>query len=117
MPPLLLKRVALRLAYAPMPFFARPVARRIAATLQSRFVDPQIALHLGYIDDTLERMGWFVGDGFSTADIPMSFPLEAATARDDGGKHPAIARVLATIHARPAFRRALERGGPYDLLE
>lgn len=117
MPPLLLKLVALRIASAPMPFFARPIARKIAGTLQSTFVDPQIALHLGYIDDTLRRSGWFAGDGFSAADIQMSFPLEAATARGNRAEHPAIARFLETIHARPAYRRALERGGPYELLK
>ncbi|KWK21789.1 glutathione S-transferase [Burkholderia stagnalis] len=116
MPPLLLKLVALRIANAPMPFFARPIARKIAATLQSSFIDPQIALHLGYLDDTLRRTGWFVGDSFSAADIQMSFPLEAATARGSGSAHPAIARFLDTIHARPAYQRALERGGPYALL-
>ncbi|KWK09755.1 glutathione S-transferase [Burkholderia stagnalis] len=116
MPPLLLKLVALRIANAPMPFFARPIARKIAATLQSSFIDPQIALHLGYLDDTLRRTGWFVGDSFSAADIQMSFPLEAATARGGSSAHPAIARFLDTIHARPAYQRALERGGPYALL-
>lgn len=117
MPPLLLKLVALRIAHAPMPFFARSIARKIADTLQSGFVDQQIALHLGHIDGALNRTGWFVGDGFSAADIQMSFPLEAATARGSGGQYPAIARFLDTIHARPAYRRALERGGPYDLLK
>ncbi len=117
MPPLLLKLVALRIAHAPMPFFARPIARKIAATLQSGFVDPQIDLHLGHVDGTLARSGWFVGDGFSAADIQMSFPLEAATARGGGSRYPAIARFLDTIHARPAYQRALERGGRYDLLK
>jgi glutathione S-transferase len=51
MPPLLLKLVALRIGSAPMPFFAKPIARKIASTLQSSFVDPQIKLHLGYIND------------------------------------------------------------------
>jgi len=117
MPPLLLKLVALRIAHAPMPFFARPIARKIAATLQSGFVDPQIDLHLGHVDGALARSGWFVGDGFSAADIQMSFPLEAATARGGGSRYPAIARFLDTIHARPAYQRALERGGRYDLLK
>ena len=117
MPPLLLKLVALRIAHAPMPFFARPIARKIAATLQAGFVDPQIALHLDHIDGALKRTGWFVGDSFSAADIQMSFPLEAAMVRGDGGRYPAIARFLDTIHARPAYRRALERGGPYELLK
>jgi glutathione S-transferase len=114
MPPLLLKLVALRIASAPMPFFAKPIARRIAATLQSSFIDPQLKLHLGYLDDALRPTGWFVGDAFSAADIQMSFPLEAAASRDGAvAALPSITAFLARIHARPAYRRALERGGPY----
>ena len=117
MPPLLLKLIALRIASAPMPFFARPIARKISGTLQSSFIDPQLKLHLGYINDALTPTGWFVGDAFSAADIQMSFPLEAATARGGrDGKIPAIGGFLERIHARPAYQRALERGGPYELL-
>jgi glutathione S-transferase len=117
MPPLLLKLVALRIGSAPMPFFAKPIARKIAATLQSSFVDPQIKLHLGYINDALKPTGWFVGSEFSAADIQMSFPLEAATARGgSAGQVPAITGFLERIHARPAYQRALERGGKYELL-
>ncbi|WP_266180843.1 glutathione S-transferase family protein [Dyella humicola] len=117
MPPLLLKLVASRIAHAPMPFFAKPIARKIASSLQTGFVDPQLKLHLSYIDETLAKTGWFVGDTFSAADIQMSFPLEAASAR--GGSHatyPHIAAFLERIHQRPAYQRALERGGPYELL-
>jgi glutathione S-transferase len=114
MPPLLLKLVALRIAQAPMPFFAKPIARRIAATLQSSFIDPQLKLHLDYLEDALRPTGWFVGDGFSAADIQMSFPLEAAASRGDAvATRPSISGFLARIHARPAYQRALERGGPY----
>jgi glutathione S-transferase len=117
MPPLLLKLIALRIGSAPMPFFAKPIAKKISSTLQSSFVDPQIALHMGYIDDSLRATGWFAGDDFTAADIQMSFPLEAASARGgQGSKHPSIRRFLDTIHARPAYRRALERGGKYELL-
>jgi glutathione S-transferase len=117
MPPLLLKLVALRIASAPMPFFARPIARKIAATLQASFVDPQLKLHLGYIDKELSATGWFVGNDFTAADVQMSFPLEAATARGGlNGQIPAIAGFLQRIHARPAYQRALDRGGKYDIL-
>ncbi|MET3230832.1 UNVERIFIED_ORG: glutathione S-transferase [Burkholderia sp. 1263] len=117
MPPLLLKLIALRIAGAPMPFFAKPIARKIAATLQSSFIDPQLKLHLGYIDKELSATGWFVGNDFTAADVQMSFPLEAATAR--GGMEnqlPAIADFLKRIHARPAYQRALERGGKYEIV-
>ncbi|MFM0645964.1 glutathione S-transferase [Paraburkholderia bryophila] len=117
MPPLLLKLVALRIASAPMPFFAKPIARKIAATLQSTFIDPQLKLHLGYIDKELSATGWFVGNDFTAADVQMSFPLEAATARGGmEGQIPAITGFLKRIHARPAYQRALERGGKYEII-
>ena len=117
MPPLLLKLVALRIASAPMPFFVRPIARKISDTLQSSFVDPQLRLHFDYVNDALTKTGWFVGECFSAADIQMSFPLEAATARGNAsGQWPAIADFLQRIHARDAYQRALARGGPYELL-
>jgi glutathione S-transferase len=115
MPPLLLKLIALRIASAPMPFFAKPIARKFAGTLQSSFVDPQLKLHLGYIEDQLSKSTWFAGDEFSAADVQMSFPLEAATARG-GMRLPAVTAFLQRIHARAAYRRALERGGEYGVL-
>ncbi|CAE6731806.1 hypothetical protein R69927_02394 [Paraburkholderia domus] len=117
MPPLLLKLIALRIAGAPMPFFAKPIARKIASTLQSSFIDPQLKLHLGYINNELSATGWFVGNDFTAADVQMSFPLEAATARGGmEGQIPAVVDFLKRIHARPAYQRALERGGKYELL-
>ncbi|MFL9909019.1 glutathione S-transferase [Paraburkholderia sp. RL17-337-BIB-A] len=117
MPPLLLKLVALRIASAPMPFFARPIARKIASTLQSSFIDPQLKLHLGYINKELGASGWFAGNDFTAADVQMSFPLEAATARGGmEGQIPAVVDFLKRIHARPAYQRALEHGGKYELL-
>ncbi|CAE6701049.1 glutathione S-transferase [Paraburkholderia nemoris] len=117
MPPLLLKLIALRIASAPMPFFAKPIARKIARTLQSSFIDPQLKLHLGFINKELGATGWFVGNDFTAADVQMSFPLEAATARGGmEGQIPAVVDFLKRIHARPAYQRALERGGKYELL-
>jgi len=50
------------------------------------------------------------------ADIQMSFPLEAATARAGlDESRPRLMDFLARIHARPAYKRALERGGPFRL--
>ncbi|MFM0210997.1 glutathione S-transferase [Paraburkholderia sediminicola] len=116
MPPLLLKLVALRIAGAPMPFFAKPIARKIASTLQSSFIDPQLKLHLGYINKELGATGWFAGNDLTAADVQMSFPLEAATARGGmEGQIPAVVDFLKRIHARPAYQRALERGGKYEL--
>ncbi|MFM0438097.1 glutathione S-transferase family protein [Paraburkholderia strydomiana] len=115
MPPLLLKLIAGRIASAPMPFFAKPIARKIAATLQTGFVDPQLKLHFGYIEKELTKSPWFAGSEFTAADVQMSFPLEAATARG-GMAWPAVTAFLQRIHARPAYQRALERGGEYGIV-
>ena len=114
MSPLLLKLVFDKIESTPMPFFAKPIARGIAHKVKGTFVLPQIALQLGYLEAELGKHPWFAGEEFSAADIQMSFPLEAAASR--GGldaKYPNLTDFLARIHARPAYRRALERGGEY----
>ena len=116
MPPLLLKLVFDRIERAPVPFFVKPIARGIAAKAKASFVQPQIDNHMNYLEAELGRGPWFAGADFSAADVQMSFPLEAAAQR--GGvvaRQPRIAEFLQRIHARPAYQRALERGGPYAL--
>jgi len=116
MPPLLLKLVFHRVEAAPAPFFVRPIARSIASKVQNAFVDPQIKLHLDYLEGELGKSTWFAGDAFGTADIALSFPLEAAAAR--GGldaSRPRLWAFLQNIHARPAYQRALDKGGAYTL--
>jgi glutathione S-transferase len=75
----------------------------------------EIALHFGYIEKALEGREFLVGKHLSGADIQMSFPLEAANARGRLKDFPNAARYLAALQARPAYKRALERGGTYDL--
>jgi glutathione S-transferase len=118
MPPLLLKLVFDRIGKARMPFFVRPVARAIAARARDSFVQPQIDLHLDFMEDELGRSLWFAGDHFTAADVQMSFPLEVAVAR--GGLdvlRPRLMEFLSRIHARPAYQRALARGGSYEIVD
>lgn len=114
MPLLLLKLVFRRLPDAPMPFFVKPVAKGISGKTQDQFVNPQLKLHLDYLEEELGRHAWFGGDDFNAADIMMSFPLEAAAARAGlDASRPRLEAWLQRIHARPAWQRALERGGEY----
>ena len=118
MPPLLLKLVFDRVANGPAPFFVRPIARGIADKVTKSFVQPQIDRHLGYLEAELGKRTWFAGSQFSAADIQMSFPLEAAAARGGlDGRYPNLVAFLERIHARPAYRQALERGGKYDFVK
>jgi glutathione S-transferase len=78
------------------------------------FVDAQLKLHFDYLEGELATAPWFGGDAFSAADIMMSFPLEAAASRAGvDASRPHLWNFLERIHARPAYRRALERGGKY----
>ncbi len=116
MPPLLLKLVFDRIEKARAPFFVRPIVKGIARKAKSTFVLPQLALHLDYMEDELEKSAWFAGDELSAADVQMSFPVEAARAR--GGldaSRPRLLTWLERIHARPAYQRALKKGGTFSL--
>jgi glutathione S-transferase len=114
MPPLLLKLVFDRIENGPMPFFVKPIAKAIAGRAKSSFIAPQIARHLDYLEDEIGKHAWFAGEAFSAADIQMSFPLEAAASRGGlNASRPKLMDFLARIHARPAYQRALERGGEY----
>ncbi|AKC85418.1 glutathione S-transferase family protein [Pseudoxanthomonas suwonensis] len=116
MPPLLLSLVLARIGAAPMPFFARPVARRIVEGAMAGFVGPQLRLHLDWMEGALARSGgWFGGERFTAADIQMSFPVEAAAVRGGLERYPQLADFLQRIHERPAYQRALAQGGPFAL--
>lgn len=97
--PLLLKMYVGRLGEA-----GAPLAPRI---------DSELKNHLGYVDASLQGREWLVADTFSGADIQMSFVAEAA--RGLRVDYPHVDAWLRRFQQRPAYRRALERGGPYSM--
>ncbi|MCY7339354.1 MAG: glutathione S-transferase [Sphingomonas bacterium] len=100
MPPLLSLLVIRRLG-----LLGRPARKPLLA---------MFAEHLAWLETELATRDWFAGDDFSAADVMMSFPLEAARSRAGlDQRYPAILAWLARIHARLAYQRALEAGGPY----
>ena len=117
MPPLVMKLVFNRVETGPMPFFVRPIAKKIAASVKSSFIEPELTQQLNYMETEIAKTGWFAGPEFSAADIQMSFPLEAAASRGGlNATYPKLSDFLQRIHARPAYQRALKRGGTYELL-
>ena len=114
MTPLLLKLI-FGVLPSRVPFLARPVAKGISKAMNANMIDPQIAAHTALWEAELTRSAWVAGDAFSAADIMMSFPIEAAGSRVGyGPDKPRLKAFLQTIHARPAYQRALQRGGPYS---
>ncbi len=117
MPLLVMKLIFAKTAAPPTPWLIRPIAKAIAKGVGDRYLDPNLKAHLDMIEDALAATGWFAGAEFSAADVIMSFPLEAATARGGASRgYPNIAAFLARIQARPAWQAALANGGPYQLL-
>ncbi|MFN3931079.1 MAG: glutathione S-transferase family protein [Brevundimonas sp.] len=114
MTPLLLKLIFSQIPKR-APLLARPVAKGIARKVEDGLIAPQLKAHTAYWEAELARSEWFAGDTFSAADIMMSFPVEAAGSRVGyGADKPKLKAFLQRIHARPAWQRALERGGPYS---
>lgn len=118
MPPLLLGLVFARLPKAPMPFFLKPVVKALSDKVLAQYVNPQIQLHLDWMESELGKSPWFAGDAFTAADIQMSYPVEAASLRTGlDGRRPRLMDWLARIHARPAYQRALAKGGPLQAFD
>jgi len=99
--PLMLLLYTMRLGEAASPLMPR--------------IDGEIANHLGYIDRSIRGRSFLVGDELTAADIQVSFALEAARAFGKLEAFPDAAAYLERLEARPAFRRALDKGGPYSL--
>lgn len=117
MPPMLLTLVMSRIRSAPMPFFAKPIARAIADKAEKSFVGPQRRLHLDWMEQRLVETPWFAGKRFTAADIQMSFPIQAAASRGDGlADKPALRDFLQRIEQRPGYQRAVARGGSLEAL-
>ena len=115
MPPLLLKLVFDQVEKAPL--LVRPVAKAISATVKRRFITPNLTQHLDFLEAELASSPWFAGRSFSAADVQMSFPVEAAAARAGlDESRPKLMDWLRRIHARPAYQRAIEQGGPFELM-
>jgi glutathione S-transferase len=115
MSPLLMKLVFERVKVSPMPFFVKPIARGIADKVLTMMVEPNLKRQLDFMEAELSKSEWFAGDTFSAADIQMSFPVEASAQRAGlNASRPKLMAFLKRIHARPGYRRALERGGPYS---
>jgi glutathione S-transferase len=111
MTPLLVQLLMEKLREQPLPFFVKPIAKKIATEIESAYSTPALALHFGFVNDTLAKRPYFAGDEFSAADVQMLYPVEAALRRTEG-EFPAMQNWLTRVKRRPAYQRAESRGGP-----
>lgn len=118
MPLLLLKLLFTRLIPSRVPPLLRPVGRLICNGADKTLISPQLATHFAFLEGELAARDWFAGSTISAADVQMSYPLEAAATRAGlGERFPKLQGFLDRVHARPAYKRAVERGGKLALLK
>ncbi len=99
------------------PFLLKPLLGKVAGGVHQQFLGPQLGLHLAFLEGEHAHRRWFAGERFTVADAQMSFPIEIAGLRQRllGAARPRLQNWLDRLRARPAYARALERGGPFDM--
>ena len=113
MPPLLIKLISSKIRSAKVPFFAKPITAKVADNLNASLVTGALIKHTAFLESELAQRQWMCGDHMTIADVQMSYPLEALASRSDASTAmPQVLRVLNAMRARPAYQRAIERGGP-----
>lgn len=114
MPLMLIALILERIETAKVPFFIKPVTKQISEKAMAGYAGPNIELNLEYLETSLQKTGWFCGDEMTGADILLSFPIEAAATKIDLEEgYPALYEFQQRIRALPAYKRAIEKGGPY----
>ena len=99
------------------PWLVRPIAKAISGQVRTAYLGPNIKANLDHMEAELGKSEWFAGRELSAADVMMSFPIEAAAVRTDlSSGYPKLRAFVDRVHARPAYKKALERGGPYYLM-
>jgi glutathione S-transferase len=110
---LVMKLVFMTIPTQPMPFFVRPIASKISEQVLAKLIDPNVTTALAFMEAHLATHQWFAGPALSIADFQMSFAVEAALARAaHSERYPLLAAYRKRMTERPAYQRALEKGGP-----
>ena len=110
---LVMKLVFKTIPTQPMPFFVKPIARALCGTVQQKLIDPNVDTALAFIEEHLGTHRWFAGEHLTMADFQMSFAVEAALARGgDESQWPHLVAYRRRMQERPAYQRALDKGGP-----
>ena len=110
---LLMKLVFMSIPSQPMPFFVKPIARALCTQVQAKLIDPNLDTALAFMDKQLASHAWFAGPHLTMADFQMSFAVEAALSRTSHGASPGhLVAYRDRMVARPAYQRAVAKGGP-----
>ncbi len=110
MPPLLVSLITSSVRNAPLPFFIRPIAKKVASSIDQKFTSGALKTHFEFIEGALAEREYFAGDAFSAADIQMIYPVEACLERVKGS-WPNMRAWHDRVASRAAYKKAIEQGG------
>ncbi|KAM5531415.1 hypothetical protein V8D89_014939 [Ganoderma adspersum] len=115
--PMLVNKIVFKIIAERSPFFIRPLLRSVFGKVSALMLDPRLKNHAELIENHLTKTdGWFAGGEEPTsADYMMIFCLEAWATQDKDALGPKTMEYIKRVHARPAYKRALEKGGEYSL--
>ena len=101
-----------------LPFPFRQLVRLMVTPIVNFFITDMQAPYQLMEDALSENQAWFAGGKLGLADFNVSWGMDQATAREyfDEKKFPKLAQWHRSITSRPAYKRALEKGGSYDLV-
>lgn len=111
MPFMVLALVFAKVEGAPVPFFIKPIVKKISEQVKKAFINPNIKTHLDFMEEHLKNNIWFLGENFSAVDVHLSYTLEAAESRSDFGNYPKLKNFIEKIHLRPAYQKATAKTG------
>lgn len=115
MPLLLMKLVFSSLGKPPVPIGFRTLGKALGQGVQKAYLNKQIETHARYVESQLAIQPWFAGESLSMADIQMSYPVFALLARGGVDDLPNLISWKKRVEMRPAWQRAIQQGGPFDL--
>ncbi|WP_336994145.1 glutathione S-transferase [Lelliottia amnigena] len=115
MPLLMMKLVFNSLGKPPVPFGMRTLGNLLGQGVQKGYLNRQIETHARFVESHLAENSWFAGDHLSMADIQMSFPVFALLARGGIDNLPHLHAWKKKVEMRPAWQRAIQQGGPFEI--
>ena len=115
MPPLLVSLIFNKIQGPPVPFFMRPITKAIATAVKKQFYGPELKNHFDFLESEMKGREWLLGKELTGADFQMSFIMEAGKTRGQLDSRPNLKSYLERIHARPAYKKAIEVGGSFSL--
>ncbi len=85
-------------------------APAVGAPLHPR-INSEISNHMGWLESELAGKSHFVGDTLTGADIQLSFVAQSVVKGFGREAYPNLARFVDMVAARPAYQRAVAKGG------